>query len=106
MKIRIIDIRNINHGFHKFKRAIRLSENVSIDYLTKKHIAFTVFDDRKKTIHSVLYKTEKKPPYDWSCDCKWYSTRGVSTGIYCAHIIAVNMRLSRDKVMMDKIQRI
>ncbi|MCW1296454.1 MAG: SWIM zinc finger family protein [Candidatus Parvarchaeota archaeon] len=102
----MIDITNINHGFNKFRRAIRISENVSIDYITKRHVAFTVFDDIKKTIHSVLYKSEEKPPYDWSCDCKWFSTRGVSTGVYCAHIIAVNIKLSQDKQMLRYIEKI
>lgn len=89
------EIKNSKSRKSSIARAERLWKNVRFDYRTKKHNAFTVFDDEKNTIHSVFYASEKKPPHDWMCDCTWYSTLGVKEGIYCAHILAVNLKLTR-----------
>ncbi len=61
-------------------------------YQTKRHLAFIVTDPVSGSEHVVIYRSEKKPPLDWSCDCEWYSTRTVINGKYCAHILAVQLR--------------
>lgn len=66
-------------------RAKRLK--VVKDYETARHVAFKVIDPVSGSEHVVFYKSEKKPPLDWSCDCEWYTTKG----IYCAHILAVHL---------------
>ena len=63
------------------------------DYETAKHVAFKVVDPVSGSKHLVFYKSEKKPPLDWSCDCEWYITRNM----YCAHILAVHLSNQPDK---------
>lgn len=76
-------------------RAKKLSKSVKVDYSTDKRTAFTVEDLEKKTIHSVLYNSQKEPPADWNCDCRWHTTFGMN-GKYCAHILAVNTFLGNE----------
>ena len=65
------------------ERAKRLK--VKKDYENERRIAFTVMDEEKGTIHSVIYHKEKD---EWTCDCMWFSTRYDKTKRYCAHILA------------------
>ncbi len=74
-------------------RAQRLCKSVVVDYHTEKRAAFTVSDKEKNTVHSVIFSKEKKAPADWNCDCIWHSSKGMN-GVYCAHILAVNLFLS------------
>lgn len=61
-------------------------------YETDRHIAYSVRDPFKDSEHVVIYKSEKKPPSDWSCDCTWYTSKAIHTGEYCAHILAVHLK--------------
>ncbi len=60
-------------------------------YRTVKHVVFRVIDPVSGSEHEVFYKSEKKPPLDWVCDCRWYSSKTVINGSYCAHILAVHL---------------
>ncbi len=81
------------------ERAKRLKD-IRIEYRTDKHVGFIVNDGVKGTVHHVIYLDEKSPPADWSCDCNWHATRG-TFGKYCAHILAVNLWLSRKKEKLE-----
>ncbi len=76
------------------KTSIERAHTLTVDklYETEKHVAYAVRDPFKGTEHVVIYKSEKEPPLDWTCDCKWYTTRTINTGKYCAHILAVHLK--------------
>jgi len=67
---------------------------VTKDYESSKNVVFKVTDPVSKNEHIVYYKRDKKPPFDWACDCRWYTVRTVQNGTYCAHILAVHLSLS------------
>ncbi|HLE06711.1 MAG TPA: hypothetical protein VI790_05120, partial [Candidatus Nanoarchaeia archaeon] len=71
------------------ERAKRL--NVKKTYETARHAAYEVTDSVTGSIHEVVYKSEKKPPLDWVCDCEWYTTQTINNGKYCAHVLAVHL---------------
>ncbi|MCW1301478.1 MAG: SWIM zinc finger family protein [Candidatus Nanoarchaeia archaeon] len=81
------------------RRAKYLAQNVFLDYVTSRHASFIVVDDLKGRRHIVLYRSDK--PIKWSCDCKWYSTKLR----FCAHILAVNLRLNLDDELRMKIEK-
>ncbi len=74
------------------ERAKILKNFVKVDYFTEKNYAFVVSDPKSGSTHSVIFFGDKNPPGDWSCDCKWYAQQGIK-GVYCAHILAVNLYL-------------
>jgi len=74
------------------ERAKRLK--VSQSYETERHPAYEVTDSLTGSNHIVFYKSEKEPPFDWVCDCEWYTTRTIHNGQYCAHILAVQLKNS------------
>ncbi len=88
MNIRYLSKDEILKNFSKsvIKRAFRLVVREILR--TARHIEFEVYDPILQTYHIVLYKSEKRPPFDWTCDCKWYSMKAPK---YCAHILAVNL---------------
>lgn len=88
-----IDINTDNYMSSSVYRSSKLNKHVKIDYSTEKRTAFTVKDPEKETIHSVIFNSEKKPPVDWNCDCRWHTTQGMK-GKYCAHILAVHVFLN------------
>ncbi len=55
------------------------------DYETNKNKAFTVINQDKSSVHSVIYKGDKD---SWTCDCKWYSIKMTD----CKHIKAVKKK--------------
>jgi hypothetical protein len=96
--MRVLSIEEIERGGFargSIKRARRLWRNISIDYQSERRVAFTVWDREKGSKHSVIYNSVKREPADWSCDCKWYSTQGIGSGKYCAHILAVHLFLNK-----------
>jgi len=102
--IRIIPKEQITEKHYmktSIKRAKTLKTSVSIDYFTEKNYAFIVSDPETGSTHSVIFLGNKKPPEDWSCDCKWYAQHGLK-GIYCAHILAVNLCLQEDSLEKTK----
>jgi hypothetical protein len=88
LKLSDINEKNFN------KTSIERANTLTVDklYETTKHIAYAVRDLFKGSEHVVIYKSEKKPPLDWTCDCKWYTARTVHSGKYCAHILAVQLK--------------
>lgn len=70
-------------------RAQRLM--VKEDYETTRHKGFQVTDPVSGSEHLVIFKNEKQPPLDWTCDCEWYTTKTIHNGKYCAHILAVHL---------------
>ncbi len=94
MKIQVVDEKEIlpkNFPLDSIISSRRIWRQVKIDYVGAKHVGFLVYDPLKKTEHSVIYYSEKKFPDNWSCDCKWFSMKGV----YCKHILAVHIFLQR-----------
>ena len=89
------DIESADFAQESKERAKRLND-IEIEYRTDKHLGFIVKDDVKDTVHHVIYMDNKSPPADWSCDCNWHATRG-TFGKYCAHILAVNLWLAKEK---------
>ena len=89
------DIESADFANESKERAKRLKD-IKIDYRTSKHIGFIVKDEIKDTEHHVIYKDNRKPPSNWSCDCNWHATRG-TFGKYCAHILAVNLWLNEKR---------
>lgn len=61
-------------------------------YETQRHVTYEVTDPVTKSQHEVIYKSEKKPPLDWVCDCEWYTTQTINNGKYCAHVLAVHLK--------------
>ena len=79
----------------------RIYKEVSVDYITTKHIGFTSKDKLYNTKHSVIYFSEKKFPNSWNCDCHWHS---IKKG-FCKHILAVFIRLNKDENFLKKIKK-
>ena len=72
------------------KRADKLI--VIKSYETQRHSAYEVIDPVSGSKHLVIYKSEKKPPMDWVCDCEWFIQDTLHTGRYCAHILSVHLK--------------
>lgn len=105
-KVRILKYEEINEkNFQSgsIARAKRIMNNVFLEYKTLRHIGFRVLDFERNSIHSVIYMSEKKKPSDWQCDCTWYSTQSIKTGKYCAHILAIHLKLNKDKEFMKMV---
>lgn len=81
--------------------AKRIAPDVNVDYITAKHIGFSVFDKKYNTKHSVIYFSEKEFPKSWNCDCKWSS---IKKG-FCKHILAVFLRLNEDEKFLKNFQK-
>lgn len=77
---------------NKYKKALSLLDKVNLDYITSKHISFTVSNNE---VHSVIYFRERKQDR-WQCDCKWFALHGTP----CSHILAVNIALLQGKVKL------
>jgi len=84
------DINSNNYRATSIERARTLV--VKTIYITDRHAAYSVRDPFKNSEHIVIYKTEKNPPFDWTCDCTWYTSRSIHNGEYCAHILAVHLK--------------
>ena len=81
--------------------AERIWQNIKIDYVTEKHVAFSCHDSKFETNHSVIYFSERKFDKAWLCDCKWFSLKNK----FCKHIIGVFYRLNRDKEFLGKLEK-
>ncbi len=86
---------------NSYSSAKRMWEDVKVDYITIKHIGFTCIDKTYDTTHSVIYFSEKKFPESWNCDCHWHS---IKRG-FCKHILAVFIRLNKDKNFLKKFKK-
>ncbi|MGC8516554.1 MAG: SWIM zinc finger family protein [Candidatus Acidifodinimicrobium sp.] len=89
MEIKLLDIPDSGELYIK---ALRLKNNVKVDYKTDKHVSFIVEDDEKT--HNVMYFSEKNGDKQWQCDCKWYTLQNKP----CSHIYAVCMAIKDEKL--------
>lgn len=88
--LKLSEINEVNYN----KSSIERAKTLTVDklYITNKHVAYVVRDLFKGSEHVIIYKSEKEPPFDWACDCKWYTARAINTGRYCAHVLAVHLK--------------
>lgn len=93
LKPRFLKLSEINESNFN-STSIERGRTLSVEglYVTEKHYAYAVRDLFKGSEHVVLYKSEKEAPFDWTCDCKWYTTRSIHSGRYCAHILAIHLK--------------
>lgn len=97
MEIKFFSIKKLDKEVNRsYINARKVWKNVKVDYITSKHIGFTVLG------HSVIYFSERKFPKSWNCDCPWYSIKGK----FCKHILAVFIRLNKDKNFLKKFKKI
>ncbi len=87
---------------NRIESALRIYKDISVDYITPKHIGFTSIDKLHNTKHSIIYFSEKEFPNSWNCDCHWHS---IKKGL-CKHILAVYLRLNKDKKFLKKFNKI
>ncbi len=90
MDIELIDLSDYKPNDKKYIKALRLMDRVKVDYITDRHISFTVKNEGE---HNVIYFKEK-PVEKWQCDCKWYALHSSP----CSHIIAVNLAI-KEKII-------
>ncbi len=90
--IDLIDIESYKND-KKYKKALGLVDKVKLDYITSKHISFSVDNNE---VHSVIYFRERKEDR-WQCDCKWFSLHGTN----CSHILAVNIAIMKGHVKFE-----
>ncbi len=92
-KPRFLKLSEINSDKYN-KTSVERANRLSVErlYETEKHMAYAVRDVFTNSEHVVIYMSEKEEPYDWTCDCKWYTTKTINTGSYCAHILAVHLK--------------
>jgi len=81
--------------------AKRMLDQVNVDYITAKHIGFSCSDYKYKTVHSVIYYSERPFEKAWNCDCKWFSLKEK----FCGHILAVFLRILKDEKFLKKFEK-
>ncbi|MCD6547470.1 MAG: hypothetical protein J7K22_02870 [Nanoarchaeota archaeon] len=101
MKIVFPDFKDCNISRNRLLHARRISKFVKVDYITPRHIGFTVTDPYYKTKHSVIYFSEKEFPKSWNCDCHWHS---IKSGL-CKHILSVFIRLEEDSNFLKRFKK-
>ncbi len=84
-----------------FLSARRLWNDLKVDYITSKHISFSVLDKVIDSTRSVIYFSEKEFPKSWNCECKWFSIKNK----FCKHILAVFLRLEKDEKFLKKFEK-
>jgi SWIM zinc finger len=106
MKIRVLSVdsmETLKGGIRKgsLNSAKGIFKDVNVEYITPKHIGFTLKDAVYNTSHSVIYFSEKDFKNAWNCDCKWFSVKN----LFCKHILAVFLRLNNDENFLKKFEK-
>lgn len=105
MELKFFSINEIKKGKNILKGSVesarRIYKDVSVDYITPKHVGFTSLDKLHDTKHSIIYFSEKEFPNSWNCDCHLHSIKK----IFCKHILAVFIRLNKDQTFLKKFKK-